>query len=398
MQRQADSICGGIRHTVLLLTALLFAASATAETRIDAYAMGDLMHNADGGIRTGSVLLIDAGLEVASDLDDLIGNIDAKLFAYLLWNNSTTFSNRYVGDAQVVSSIDAGQALRVYEFWYEQQLNDDVSMRIGLYDLNAEFDVIDTAGLFVNSSHGIGAEYAQSGRAGPSIFPLTSLAARFDMALTETSVLRYAVLDGVPGDPADPSRTTIRLGGDDGLLHALEFNYENSRGSRFGVGGWLYSADFDRLEPAGADTRDDGNGGLYAFVDAPVYRSESGIEANAFLRYGAADDELNAFDSYVGAGLVATGLIPARPGDRIGIAVASARTGDPFRRAAGAVDSHETSIELTYSAQITDWLRLQPDIQYVINPGADPALKDALVLGLRFELTTSHAIPHHGGR
>jgi porin len=27
-------------------------------------------------------------------------------------------------------------------------------------------------------------------------------------------------------------------------------------------------------------------------------------------------------------------------------------------------------VELTYQAQVTPWLQLQPDFQYVINPGA----------------------------
>ena len=378
----------------LLLVLASWSLPAAAETTFEGYIVGDVMHNADGGARSGSAFLVDAGAIVRSELDGLLGNVRGDVFAYFLWNNSDTFSDRYAGDLQVVSNIDAEQALRLYEFWYQRKLNDDVSMRVGLYDLNTEFDAIDTAGLFVNSSHGIGAEYAQSGRAGPSIFPVTSLAARFDMALGEASVLRYAILDGVPGDPNDPSKTSIDLGGDDGVLHALEYNYRASGGARFGVGGWLYSADFDLIDPAPGRARDDGNGGVYAFVDAPLRFSNFGAEVNGFLRYGVANDDLNVFDSYVGGGVVATGLFAARPDDRLGLAFASARVGNPLRRAAATADRHETTIELTYSARITDWLRLQPDLQYVINPGADPALDDAWVIGLRFELSSAYTIEH----
>lgn len=371
------------------------APAASADSAIDAYYTGEFRSNIDGGIDEGSVYLSDAGLTIASDLSSLFGDIDASFFAYFLWNNSSTFSDRYVGDAQVVSNIDAEQAVRVYEFWYQQQLNEDVSLRFGLYDLNSEFDAIETAGLFVNSSHGIGAEYAQSGRAGPSIFPVTSIAARFDMAIDESSTLRYAILDGVPGDPNDPSKTKIDLGGNDGVLHALEYNYVTDSGARLGIGAWLYSAEFDRIEATVDNRRDDGNSGLYGFIDARLFDNDAGATVSGFLRYGIANDEFNAFDSYLGAGLVATGLVPARPDDRFGIALASARVGDPFERAVGGgVDSRETSIELTYSTQVTDWLRIQPDIQFVINPGVNPSLKNALVLGLRFELTTAHAIAH----
>lgn len=379
----------------LVLAALVICpVPAIADTTFEGYIVGEVMHNADGGIRSGSAFLVDAGAIVTSELDGLFGDVRAEVFAYFLWNNSATFSDRYVGDLQVASNIDAEQALRLYEFWYEQRLNDDVSMRIGLYDLNSEFDAIATAGLFMNSSHGIGAEYAQSGRAGPSIFPVTSLAARFDLALTESSLVRYAILDGVPGDPNDPSKTKIDLGGGDGVLHALEYNYQTDGGTRFGIGGWLYSADFDLIDPTPTRTRDKGNGGVYGFVDTSVWTSDSGAGATAFLRYGVANEDLNVFDSYLGGGVVTTGVFADRPEDQLGLAFASARTGSPFRRIAGNADSHETTIELTYSAQITDWLRLQPDLQYIVNPGANPALDDAWVIGLRFEVGSSYAIAH----
>lgn len=380
---------------LLVVATLLTSITAHADTEMTAYLTNEVWSSVDGGIDEGTTYLADAGLTLNSDLRGLFADVDAELFAYFLWNNSNSFSSRYVGDAQGVSNIDAEQAVRIYEFWYQQQLNDDVSMRFGLYDLNAEFDAIGTAALFLNSSHGIGAEYSQSGLGGPSIFPVTSLALRFDMAIDESNTLRYAILDGVPGDLNDRSKTSIDLGGDDGVLHALEYNLLANNGTRFGVGGWLYSADFERIEATALNPRDDGNAGIYGFVDGPLYNSKSGIGINGFLRYGVANDELNVFDSYFGAGAVATGLLPARPDDRFGIALASARAGDPYRRAvAGAADSHESTIEFTYSTQITNWLRLQPDVQYVINPGLNPALKNALVFGLRFELTTSRRFSH----
>lgn len=368
---------------------------AWADTTIFGYYTGDSWHNIDGGLRTGETYLSDAGLTIDSEYDGWFGGAKSNVFVYLLWNNGNTFSDRYVGDWQTVSNIDTEKALRVYEFWYEQDLNDDVGLRFGLYDLNSEFDAIETAGLFIQSSHGIGAEYGASGLAGPSIFPVTSLAARFEMALSPANVLRYALLDGVPGDPNDPRKTTIDLGGNDGVLHALEYNHESDNGVRWGIGGWLYSADFDRIEATLERPQDDGNGGLYGFIDAPLYRGDSGVTVDGFLRYGVANDDLNSFGSYMGVGAVATGLIKQRPDDKFGIALASARVGDPYRRSVnGAADRHETSIELTFSTQLTDWLRLQPDLQYIINPGASPLLQDALVFGLRFELGRDYVYSH----
>ena len=61
-----------------------------------------------------------------------------------------------------------------------------------------------------------------------------------------------------------------------------------------------------------------------------------------------------------------------------------------FGRATSSYASNETVIEATYQAPITDWLTLQPDLQYVINPNAgipnnfgNEPLSNAFVIGLR---------------
>ena len=377
--------------------ALVATGIANANPSVEASYRGFVLSNSDGGLRTGSAYLDNADLKIRTELAGLFAGSDGTIFAYLLYNNGASFSDIYVGDFQVVSNIDAPAAVRIYELWYEQSFATKYSLRVGLYDLNSEFDAIDTAGLFINSSHGIGAEYAQSGHTGPSIFPVTSFAARFDWQLSEEGTLRYALLDGVPGDPDDLSKTAIRFSGDEGVLHALEYDHLLPGGTRFGIGGWLYSADFDLIEGqgiSGAALRDDGNRGLYGFVDMPLrFWESSGVKMNAFLRYGMANDKINVLDSYIGGGIVVSGFLDSRPDDQLGIAFGSARVGDPFKRASVAagngIESNETNIELTYSTQVTDWLRLQPDVQYVTNPGANPDLGNALVFGLQFEITAT---------
>jgi porin len=55
------------------------------------------------------------------------------------------------------------------------------------------------------------------------------------------------------------------------------------------------------------------------------------------------------------------------------------KTGNPVKR-------RETVFELTYRTRLAPWLALQPDAQYIIDPGTDPALGNALAVGLRFEI------------
>ena len=46
----------------------------------------------------------------------------------------------------------------------------------------------------------------------------------------------------------------------------------------------------------------------------------------------------------------------------------------------------ETTVELSYLTRVSKYVTLQPDIQYVGHPDTDPALADALVLQVRFEI------------
>jgi porin len=82
-------------------------------------------------------------------------------------------------------------------------------------------------------------------------------------------------------------------------------------------------------------------------------------------------------DSLV-AGLAYIGLIPGRDDDVVGAGVACAKL---FQGGTG----QETVFELFYKASITPRVSIQPDMQYVASPSG--IYPDALVVGLRFELT-----------
>jgi len=48
---------------------------------------------------------------------------------------------------------------------------------------------------------------------------------------------------------------------------------------------------------------------------------------------------------------------------------------------------YEIVIEVTYQAQITPWLVIQPDLQYIIHPGGTRDPGNALILGGRASIT-----------
>jgi porin len=140
----------------------------------------DALSNVHGGLREGSAWVDYLELAAAFDAGRALGIGDLTAFASLVRTNPATFSDRYVGDAMIVSNIDSERALRILEAWFDWGFNahGPGSVRVGLYDLNSEFDTTESRGLFINSAYGIGQELAQTGRNGPSIYPVTALAAR----------------------------------------------------------------------------------------------------------------------------------------------------------------------------------------------------------------------------
>ncbi len=401
-------VCAKRKAALLYTTALISCAIAgaplaaqaadeagpTPPVAFSATYTGDIWANTSGGLRRSEKYLDNFDLTATIDAEQVFNIPGGTLFFYGLYNNNKTLSDTLVGDMQTVSNIDTTTATRLYEAWYEQAFGDGKSsLKVGLYDLNSEFDAIDTAGLFLLSSHGIGPDYSQTGLNGPSIFPVTSLGARLQLQVSDDVLVRAAVLDAVPGSLTHPRKTAIKLGNGEGALLAGEIE-ANLAGTTAALGVWGYTAKFDdvlAVDKTGAPLRRGGNKGAYLEAERQVtspFGDERGL--SLFGRVGLADTKVNQFSNYVGFGGSYKGLLDARPDDLLGLAVAHVSNGNPYRRAqvlAGApVGKSETNIELTYRAEITPWLTLQPDAQYIINPGADPSLKNAFVIGLRFEV------------
>ncbi|MBJ7438070.1 MAG: carbohydrate porin [Sphingopyxis sp.] len=342
---------------------------------------GEVIGNAAGGLRRGTRYLDNLDIVLEANMEELVGWEGAHVHVYGLYNNGKSISD-LVGDTQAVSNIETGtSALRLYEAWIDQKISDQLSLRVGLYDLNSEFDALDAAGLFVSSPNGIGTDFAQSGQNGPSIFPSTSLAARLAVTPAEGWTVRAAVLDGVPGDPAHPSRTTIKLGHGDGALLVGEVQAPLG-GGKLLLGHWRYTADFDRNDGQGADG---GNAGTYVRAELPLLE-KSGARIDGFLRLGTASGRFNMFDRFAGGGIKFSGWLPGRDEDEFGIALSAAFTSDSWRAATGARSS-EIAVEMTYRALIASWLAVQPNVHYVRNPSAERGIADALVIGLRAEAT-----------
>jgi porin len=403
-----DAVCVGIKAVLLQLGIVADASSdespdsRRAVTLSTAYT-ADLLRNAGGGLEVGNTYLDNLDLLLDVDGEQAFGVPGLQLFVYGLYNNANRFSDRYAGDAMTASNIDSPRAVRLYEAWAQWTFEGErASLRAGLYDLNSEFDVSDARGTFINSSFGVGHELSQTGVNGPSIFPSTSLALRLSYGLAQDWAILAAALDGVPGDPDVPARTRVDINEDDGALFVTELQRSRSgaRLSKLAIGAWSYSETFDRIDDAilGVDPPRKGtSSGAYALVDLKIWQDSDRPDRRleTFARVGVASAEVNEYDRSAQAGIIVRQPFSAAAEESLGLAVSSAWTGSQNRRAhrelGSPIEDAETVIELTYRRELLPWLILQPDIQYISNPSADPALDDALAIFLRVELAAERS-------
>lgn len=361
---------------------------------------GEYWRNTDGGINKKNEYHDNADITFTLDAEKLWGIEGGTAFIYFLGNSGNDPAEHTGGD-QGISNIAAPTTFKLYEAWYEQRFagQNEMALLFGLYDLNSEFDVTPSGGLFINPSHGIGPDFSQAGVNGPSIFPTTSLGLRLKSTIGEQGYVMAAVWDGVPGDPNDPKGTHVKFDSGDGLLTVLEGGViidsaeegDERPNAKLAIGTWRFSDKFDDLsdtDGAGDPVKRSNNQGVYLIGEYAVTREAAAPAQglSAFVRFGTANDDINQFSHYLGYGLVYTGPFAGRDDDQVGLAVANAYNGDKYKQLAGA-DDKETVIELSYHAPLTHWLAVQPDVQYIINPGTDPAVEDALVAGVRFEIT-----------
>ena len=234
------------------------------------------------------------------------------------------------------------------------------------------------------------------------------------MKPTPDTVLRGAVLDGVPVARPDGSHAAFRAG--DGLLAILEFAWLSRGGAamappsatrdrigrysalfpyddKLAAGTWHYTSRFADLSDAdstGAPLMRQGGSGAYVLGERLLIGDDagSGRRLSAFGQAGFADARTNRFGSYFGAGIVGSGWGPMREEDQAGLSVAQARNGSHYMLAQASIHPRraETTVELSYLTRVSKYVTVQPDIQYVAHPNTDPALADALVLQLRFEI------------
>jgi porin len=419
---------GGVPDDTMLPAAIaklggLRPSLATGGIAIGGSYVGEYYGNLSGGIdRTGAY---DGVLDLS---------IDADMHKLGLWKGLCFHANgfqihgvgitaRGTGSISPVSSFEADPATRLFEMWFEQSLFDGkLSVRFGQLGADAEFAISQGGGYFLNGTWGwpniAAADFLDGGPA----YPLATPGVRVAYKPNDDLNLMVAVFNGDPskpcaaGDPqlCNPNGFDFDLDADPLLMAEGDYSYTlaGKLPGTVKVGGWNNFGQFPDLRfdaggnpiavsgLPGRPIRD--NYGVYGIIDQLVWREPGGGDpqgVGVFGRIMGAPSDQNLVDFYADMGLTFTGMIPGRPDDAL--ALGFAYTGISGRAKGSDRDSglsvlqdYESLLEVAYTWQIRQGWTLQPDFQYIWQPGGDvpdasgtQAVGNAVVIGARSVMT-----------
>ena len=334
---------------------------------------------------------------------------------YQIHGNSITAAN--IGSLMPVSNLEATDATRLFEMWFEQHLfNDKVAVRFGQLAADAEFVISEGGGYFLNGTWGWPSITAADLPSGGPAYPLATPGVRVAVNPSEKVGLMVGVYNGDPAPPCanpDPQRCNdhgLDFELDDDPLLMVEgvyrYNQEGRLPGAVKVGGWNHFGTFEhqRFDSGGAliavtgepGKPLDNDWGLYGIIDQLIWRvpgSEDPQGVALFARVIGAPEDRNLIDWYFDGGLTFTGFFRNRPGDALAIGFAYTNIsnqvtafdvdfGEPVAR------NYEALIEICYTFEIKPGWSLQPDFQYIFQPGGNVAgQKDATVVGARTSIS-----------
>lgn len=326
-------------------------------------------------------------------------------------------SGKNLGNLNTVTGIEAQSATRLFELWYQQNFySGNLSIRAGQQRADLEFMASGYAGLFVNASFGWPTLVAEDLASDAAAYPLATLGVRVRGEPTPSLTLLGGVFNG-----NDRSHGNLIFGS--GVLAIAEAQYSINQGNNnngaagtYKVGVFYDTNAFTQqyiLAPQSQTSRPGfpipesrGDWGAYGIIDQLILQNGA-LSGNGglgfFVRAMGAPGNHNLVNIFVDAGLTYRGIF-GRAQDRIGIGAGWARVnyqaqqpGSPASAPESfhQVRSSETVLELTYQAQIAPWWLVQPDVQYIINPGgglSNPTQPghpsaNAIVLGLLTSVT-----------
>ncbi len=275
-----------------------------------------------------------------------------------------------IGAAQALSNLDSTGFAKFIEAWYgDSYWNGRVNIKAGQQYADTDFGVVEIGSDFLNSSCGLNPTIPM-----PS-FPRPELGASVWIAPTSWLSWGAGVFKGGEGETLSETAAPLKKSPFTIIEAKLQplGNQSPWRGTyRVGVWRQVRASSLSTTDTVKEPVR---NAGIYVAADQWFAQSPEGRGPGVFFQWGWTPPDRNEITRYTGAGVAYRGLLTRRPADTFGLGLI---------RASLAAVNPETAIELFYQLQLTDNLRIQPDIQWIRHPASQG--RNTLAAGLRVGL------------
>lgn len=295
-------------------------------------------------------------------------------------------------DTNALYPIPDEDTLLISELYYEHALTDWLSLSAGKFSLrDSNVFASDETEQFLNGAFNYNAVQGTT-------IPLSALGAAAYVSAGEWLTVSTYVLDSEGTAEASGFDTVFQRG--TSILQELEFSVRPGGLPGHQRLGWTWS-DRSRIQflqnprdlaaaIISGDTsglqRESKDWSIYYDFDQYLWVADEEEERGlgVFGRLGVGDERVNATAWFLGVGVAGRGVMGSRPGDSFGAGFYYLGITDDLPPVVDARARDEWGIELYYSAAVTPWLLVTPDLQ-VIEP-VSRSVDTTVVAGLRVKI------------
>jgi porin len=322
------------------------------------------------------------------DLEELSGWRGADFLLHVKGQYDDNLNAEVGALGNPIDDADFDEAVYIDELWIQQELwRERLRLRAGFLEQQTLFD----RNAYANSED---RQFLHTFLDNNAVVPLPNgLGAA--LILAPTPWLEVAA--GVADADNTPRHAGFDTAFDDleSLTGYLELTLRSGLPSARGplAGAWRLGLFLDGRDQTvfGRTPPDEDRGhlGAYLSFDQALFRErEAGPQGlGIFGRFGAADPDVNRIAWFWSLGAQYQGPIPGRDDDRIGLGMYQAIGSHRYGHRVDPDFDRETGFELYYRIAVLPWLAVTPDLQYIVDPGADGVADDALVAVLRLRVS-----------
>jgi porin len=351
----------------------------------------DLMASVAGGQRRGQAYAGQLAVDVTADLGKLAGLKGLTFDVGADWGSGTDLS-RDIGNTFTVAQYFEGQEVRLSNMYLRQSLSDGrVDLKAGRFSTGADFLTSPTDVSFVNEALNPILLAVQQNVPGVTAYPNVTWGGRVRMQPTAALSLSAGAFYSDPTlNQLTANGTEFGISSSAGYFLVGEIGYlvnaeKDALGmpGRYRIGAYYDSNQYAVLDNPGRQQT--GNYGVFVMAEQMVLREGGPGSAIGLSLFGAIiyapQSSINAMPWFASAGASYQGLVPGRDRDTAAFAL---YYGGFSRDLPG--QTYELVLEWTYAIAVGRRLTVQPDLQYVINPGGVSSVGNAVVLGVQLAI------------